>query len=143
MKLFHQFCSFYFQFSFQKLKRIINRLAQNSTYCQKMRFLIIYHTTIRRYADLTIRKSIKCIYSLIGRNTRSKCYTNLHLIGSQVLYFSYLNFTLFSGLNYRFAKSHNIFAIWNLVDYYSLIICLFCNFSSYSNRTAALSVIIS
>src|SRR5574344_542142 len=143
MKLFHQFCPFYLQLTFQKLKSIINRLAQHITYSQEMRLLFVYHTAIRRYADLTIRKGIKRIDSLIRRDPGSKRNTYLHLIGSEVFYFSYLDLSFLPCLNYRLTKSHNILAIGDLVDYYSLVIRLFGDFRPYSNRATAFSVIIS
>src|SRR5574344_1421884 len=143
MKLFHQFCPFYLQFTFQKMKSIINRLAQNITDIQEMGLLFVYHTAIRRYADLTIRKGIKRIDSLIRRDPGSKRNTYLHLIGSEVFYFTNLDFSFLTCLDYRLTKSHDILAIGDLVDYDSLVISLFGDFRPYSNRASAFSVIIS
>ena len=101
MQLFQEFTTTDFQFSLDKVFRVIDTLTQHITYGEELRHTVVNDTAIGRDADFTIREGIEGINRLVARCTRHQVDDNLHTSSSQILHLTRLDLAFLNGFQDR------------------------------------------
>ena len=86
----------------KQFQRVVHTSLQHFTHGKETRFLVIYHTTIRRNADLAISTCIEGVDCLVRRGSWRQVNKNLHTSSCQVLHVSNLDLTLLVGFQDTF-----------------------------------------
>src|SRR5574344_1961012 len=100
-------------------------MAQYIAYGKELWFLVFNDTTVRRDIHLAVRKGIKRIESLVGRNTWRKMHENFNFRGSIVFHLTCFYLSLLNSLENGVDKRGCCFAIRYLAYDESLVVEFF------------------
>ena len=123
------------------MQRIVCRMAQHVAHFEEVRFVVHDHTTVRRNADLTVRKSIQGIDRFVWRYTRSQMHQDLYIFRCIIVHFLDLDLPFIVCLQDRFDHGGSRSSVWNFTDNQCFVI-QFRDFRTDFHRTATLTVII-